>query len=338
MSITLFSTGEWLRGFGGSRAKKNRYRACSACGKLFKGGGDSVRKTCSEKCRYELTSGMFKFAPIDRVCPNCGKDFVTGHGENERKYCCVECSYTHRGSMMGKVKHVCNVCGESFNRVDVKYRWQCSKSCRKVAVKRRRKKLYKRCCPVCERKFIRRGEHRKRKYCSQKCFRIGNKRKMNEPEVRNAISKKISDGVAAGEIKNGACRMYKQGYYKARDGNKYWYQSGWELERMKALDEMELVWQKNTRIVVRYYHDGKLKSYVPDFYVSDWKTGVVYLEEVKGYETDMDASKAIYADDYCKQHGIVFNFIRGDELTRHPKEIREKDFSVRETRLPVVMK
>ena len=60
----------------------------------------------------------------------------------------------------------------------------------------------------------------------------------------------------------------------------------WELIVCKYLDNLGVQWERN-RKRFPYVKDGKIRTYQPDFYVSDWDTFI----EVKGYQTDLDECK-----------------------------------------------
>lgn len=61
----------------------------------------------------------------------------------------------------------------------------------------------------------------------------------------------------------------------------------WELAVAKYLDKLKVSWKRNTKRFPYTNLKGKLSTYCPDFYISDWFS---YLE-VKGYQTDLDKCK-----------------------------------------------
>jgi len=126
-------------------------------------------------------------------------------------------------------------------------------------------------------------------------------------------------------------RRVGSGYYEAKDGNRHWFQSGYEYERMQALDELGLVWWKNTKLRIPYFFEGRIRQYTPDFFVIG-EDGTIYLEEVKGQLTEQDKVKAIYASAFCQKNSVIFSFLRRKELKTHPKDCQMK-IETREVRL-----
>lgn len=61
---------------------------------------------------------------------------------------------------------------------------------------------------------------------------------------------------------------------------------------MKKLDDdiNVLSWTKKHSIVIKYKHDGILKSYIPDFLI-EYVDGSKIIEEVKGYIEDIEVFK-----------------------------------------------
>lgn len=111
-------------------------------------------------------------------------------------------------------------------------------------------------CPICENTF----EHHPsetRTYCSRKCH-------INDRDHK--FSK-----AAPGGYRKGAGRT-KGSYYK----NQY-FDSPFEIEVAKFLEEHDIKWKRNTK---RFYFewDGKQTYYIPDFLIGD----DLYLE-TKGY-------------------------------------------------------
>lgn len=61
----------------------------------------------------------------------------------------------------------------------------------------------------------------------------------------------------------------------------------WELKVAKYLDKIGVKWQRNKKRFSYTKSDGKISTYQPDFYISEWDS---YLE-IKGYETELDRIK-----------------------------------------------
>ena len=75
---------------------------------------------------------------------------------------------------------------------------------------------------------------------------------------------------------------YRSGKYSSKFGETF-YQSSYELRYMKMLDENEDVneWGR-CQDLIPYHHEGKVRYYNPDFYVSSKEKGRIVVE-VKGW-------------------------------------------------------
>ena len=111
----------------------------------------------------------------------------------------------------------------------------------------------------------------------------------------------------------------KRGYYLNNKSNELeYYHSSWEENRMNELDldDNVIKWTKKHNIIIKYKHDGIIKSYLPDFYI-EYKNGVNVLEEVKGYISDipMFILKKEAAEDYCDKNNMIYkiNFMKNYE-------------------------
>lgn len=125
----------------------------------------------------------------------------------------------------------------------------------------------------------------------------------------DTYTKRLSEGLYT--IKNN----WKTGYYVKIDGNKEWYDSSYELKKMKEYDFNRLIWTKKHKIRIPYINEYGLKSYyVPDFLISN-----TTIEEIKGWVKPTDVLKAIKAIEYCKNHKMSYHFYLGEELTLQPE-------------------
>lgn len=132
-------------------------------------------------------------------------------------------------------------------------------------------------------------------------------------EERESIATKISQTksklIASGElvISHGN-KKYKKGYY----GDE-WYDSSYELKRMKQLDGMGVSWTKKHNIIIKYIDvDGKKRNYIPDFFIDD-----KIIEEIKGYITKTDIQKSKYAKKFCKDNNMTYVFLCGKNLIQN---------------------
>jgi hypothetical protein len=93
---------------------------------------------------------------------------------------------------------------------------------------------------------------------------------------------------------------YKRGTYKGEH-----YDSSYELNRMKELESMGIVFTKKHGIRIRYKVDGKWHYYIPDFLVGN------VVEEIKSTWTmkkDLKKNRAKFraATKWCREHGMKF--------------------------------
>jgi len=131
-----------------------------------------------------------------------------------------------------------------------------------------------------------------------------NRTKIERIEIGKKISKIKSINIANGVtvIKHG---RYKKGYYKNE-----WYDSSYELKRMKQLDDLGIKWTKKHGIVIKYIDEaGKERNYIPDFLIDNYQ-----IEEVKGWLKENDILKAEYAINYCKMNNYNYIFMLGKDF------------------------
>ena len=106
---------------------------------------------------------------------------------------------------------------------------------------------------------------------------------------------------------------YKGWYVSLKNDEKYYYDSFWELIRMKILDlDVTVIkWTKRHGIKIPYFKEYK-HYYVPDFLITYENSNQV-LEEVKGYD-ESKKEKILALKKYCKKNSIGYNIIQQDEL------------------------
>ncbi len=108
-------------------------------------------------------------------------------------------------------------------------------------------------------------------------------------------------------------KFYKVGhYYNEFTGDSEYHHSGYELSFMKYLDSLDNVkfWTKKHKIFIEYVLHDTIHQYWPDFLI-EFKSGDVYIIELKGYEEDIDKLNAKIAagESYCKQNNFIFKII-----------------------------
>jgi hypothetical protein len=139
----------------------------------------------------------------------------------------------------------------------------------------------------------------------------------NSPSARQ----KISEQNVKRYLETGHLTTYKnckRGYYQnKKNGVEEYFHSSWEEILMIQLDEdiNVLTWTKKHGIVIKYKHDGILKSYIPDFLI-EYVDGSKIIEEVKGYVEDIEIFKLKKkaCEDYCLKNGLKYkiNFMKNE--------------------------
>ena len=99
-------------------------------------------------------------------------------------------------------------------------------------------------------------------------------------ETRSRLSRTISAKVEAGTWHNSFAKCRQHDYA----GEKF--DGSWELKLAQWFDQNEVPWVRNKRMFP-YEHEGKTRSYTPDFYMPAADCFV----EVKGWKTPKDEAK-----------------------------------------------
>lgn len=128
---------------------------------------------------------------------------------------------------------------------------------------------------------------------------------MSSPEALDKISAAISSRMLSDPSLSWV--NSKRGYYTStKTGNKEYYQSSYEKNKMIEFDNDELVkyWTKSHKIVIKYRERNR---YHPDFFV-EYKTGKKSIIEIKGYIKDVDKfiDKSKMALKYCNENNIEY--------------------------------
>lgn len=112
---------------------------------------------------------------------------------------------------------------------------------------------------------------------------------------------------------------WKTGFYDRKDGLREWYDSSYELDRMKYYDAEGVVWTKKHKIRMAYVSaDGRPTFYVPDFLVV-MADGQHIIDEIKGWVKESDVLKAKVAIEFCHLRGWLYRFFLGKEMILQPE-------------------
>ena len=106
-----------------------------------------------------------------------------------------------------------------------------------------------------------------------------------------------------------------KGYYLAKSGTKYHYDSMSELAMMMYLDKSDLSWQKNTKLRIPYVFEGKSRKYIPDFIILGNEYSPAIILEIKGSNDKPELPfKCEAAEKYCKEKSMFFELIAYDKV------------------------
>jgi dCMP deaminase len=287
---------------------------CELCGSYFKGlaGHLSAKhniSTSEYKVRFpnSLTLSKEFYLNLElekqnniRKCENCENTF--NFSKNKRKrFCSSYCRYRfisnkRIGLKISKnyILQKCYSCGsekEVLSYNDNKY--FCDKNCYNKY--HRVLKTFVKCkFSECD-NLIENSDKENKKYCSRNCYSMD----YNEDRINF----------------NTNCN-YKKGYYVSiRDNSKKWFDSFYELSRMKQLDMDKNVkeWSKN-RIKIKYIgEDGREHIYTPDLLVK-YENGTSIVEEIKGRMTTRDVLKMEAAIPFLKKMNIEYKIIQKNDI------------------------
>ena len=139
--------------------------------------------------------------------------------------------------------------------------------------------------------------------------------KTHSKEFKERQSQKRSEAILNGSYnfrKNN--RGFKGWYFSEKNKEKFYYDSFWELLRMKMLDldKNVISWTKRHGIKISYFKDFN-HYYVPDFLVTYNDKKV--LEEVKGYEDkNIKKIKLKKLKEYCKKNNFTCSIVQHDMM------------------------
>jgi len=124
----------------------------------------------------------------------------------------------------------------------------------------------------------------------------------------DTYTKRLSEGRY--HLKNN----WKTGFYTRQDGKQEWYDSSYELSRMRYYDEQGIAWTKKHKIRIAYTSaEGRATFYVPDFLITI-HGGRCVIDEIKGWLKEADKIKAKIAIDFCKSKGWWYRLFLGRDM------------------------
>jgi hypothetical protein len=237
----------------------------------------------------------------ERKCKTCLKVFYVYPSWSGRNYCSRKCYLTKHTSGTKRCK--CKICGKIFytpkNRIDDDKGKFC---CRKCADKGKI--------------FIRKGTYRKCKYCKKPIYAMASRIRIGWGKFCNqeCFRSWFIDETAKGRISPTKTKHLHGYYISTMTSKREYYQSSYELIRMKQLDNSGERWTKKHGIVIPYMNRNKKQRYIPDFLVNN-----SIIEEVKpsvliNSVCFNNKEKIKYAKKFCKKNGYSFRIITEKEL------------------------
>jgi hypothetical protein len=273
-------------------------KVCECCGKNFK-TYKNKQKYCSKTC------GQCNKRQV-KIVKECEFSGCTNTFEillkSNRRFCSVECQcFWQRTSQLG----------ENNGNYGKENKWGKHDEKMRLLISDKIKKSW-----LDDGRVIKHNEARER-------FKLINGYyPNNSPKARE----KRSEQNVKRYLETGHLNTYKnckRGYYiNNKNGALEYFHSSWEEILMKELDANEKVlnWTKKHNIIIRYKHDGILKSYIPDFFI-EYSDGKKIIEEVKGYIDDVDVFKLKKeaCEKYCYENNIEYriNFMKNYNKYKH---------------------
>jgi dCMP deaminase len=285
---------------------------CEICGELFKGLAGHLKckhgiSTHDYKLNFPnaltLSEDFYKNIKESKIkkCIICGNNFSPKDSRNIT--CGKICRYKHTSSIRkGKIRSgkystvkCLNCHSESFLKKYTNGNHFCDRKCYDeyhMVQKIETKCEYKPCTNTFN---LSEKEISIRKYCSRECYKLDYNEKR---ENFNQDSK------------------YKKGYYISLiDNSEKWFDSSYELSRMKQLDldNSILEWSKN-KIKIKYIgEDGEEHIYTPDLLIK-YKDGTSVIEEVKGRITRRDVLKMEATIPYLEKMNIKYKIVQKNDI------------------------
>ncbi len=293
-------------------------KKCKNCEEPFKTYKSKDNKFCCQDCYSEWCDKK-----KEEVCDECGSKFK--RIRESQKYCSKECSGKAQRTVE-RIQKECPTCETNFETVDAYYgKDYCSVECANESFSERFKgknlhsEEHKEYMSelMTGREITWKDEIKKNHWSkTDKAEEVIEKRrktmnKKSEKELRE-IYDKISKSNIRHIEKNGHGTIWKHcetGYYKSKKTEvEEYYHSSYEKTRMEELDENSNVdfWTKDHNIVLKYKLDGRVRRYIPDFFIEYQSQNV--LEEVKGWVRDeeMFDSKKKTALEFCRNRDMCF--------------------------------
>lgn len=284
---------------------------CEICNNYFKGLAGHLKakhdiSTTDYKVKFPnsptLSDNYYKMIGekqknYTKECIVCKSNFKPNDKRNLT--CSKTCRYTHTTNLRTGVKRStyivvnCRNCGKENYTIKSSDNIFCNRICYDIHHKVDKIELkckYNKCSNI-----IHNSIKEDKKYCSRECY------KLDYNEDRENFNTNSH---------------YKKGYYiSMRNNEKRWFDSFYELSRMKQLDMDDNVkeWSKN-KIKIKYIgEDNKEHIYTPDLLVK-YNNNVEVIEEIKGRMTTRDILKMEAAIPFLQKMNIKYKIIQKNDI------------------------
>jgi hypothetical protein len=299
-------------------------RHCKNCNKDIS-NKPSHRIFCSRSCSIshqqklkwaKLREEKSKLPKIEKIkegykvkqCIVCNKDFKPTSAT--QRFCSEECKYR-------EVRLNCEICGKEFYTWSKTKHKTCSFECRNKSISKNKEKAERITlkCKVCNKEFVKRTSQVKSVniFCSRICKQLW--MKLERPQIiakqKETIKKQLENGR---KIFN---QNFKKGYFFSKKNNmRFIFRSSWEESLMKKFEEDKNVLSyKSEPFSLEYEVGNKRYKYWPDIIVNYIdKIELIEVKPKQFLKNNINKLKFAAAEQYCKDHNMIFRIITEDDL------------------------
>ncbi|MCK5601985.1 TnsA endonuclease N-terminal domain-containing protein [Candidatus Pacearchaeota archaeon] len=242
-----------------------------------------------------------------KKCEHCTKEYRIKPSKAERShYCSKDCHNKGQKGMHRSSMHTCPQCAIEFKPTNKK-QICCSKECHS---KRKDFPCNKaQVCAYCNEEFY--ASNQKRKYCTPRCYMLD---RMSNPEELAKLGDRSSKLMTRLRIENGGKNPYSNHYntgyhYSPKNQEDIWYDSSYELQAYKLLDQLSIVKSySRCNFCIEYEIDKKTRRYIPDILVTynDNTHQVIEIKPERLVEDEVNQAKFASAKTYCAANDLDF--------------------------------
>ncbi len=245
-------------------------------------------------------------------CDFCGTEFIKIGSNIQSKFCSKSCCSKFRNKFITNYENTSVSLTKFYNNNSV---WN------KGFTKHNNKSLLKLSNTLTDtngnfQRVVKSEEHRKKLSDSKIGVKNSFYGKTHTKKFKEFQSKNMAEKISSGKLKIKGSEHFIKGWYTS-DKNKesFYFDSFWELIRMKILDGDNTVvkWTKKHNITIPYFYKKLNRKYIPDFLIT-YKDKIV-LEEVKGWEEPKKKMiKLKKLIEYCNNNNLKSNVLTFKEI------------------------